>query len=228
MSIRGKLCAAVALLASATTVFAAERSFSVRNFDGIELTGTHQVEVTTGPAASVRAEGTAAALDSLRIRVDGGTLEIDNRGLGTNRNAEPARIIVTTPELRDIEITGSGAIAVNRIAGRTLDIDTSGSGSVTIAAVDVRNFDVDLSGSGMVTAAGRCDNANVEVSGSGRVDIRQLRCARLDAELRGSGSIDAFASQSADLSTVGTGNINVTGGARCQTARVGTGRATCN
>jgi hypothetical protein len=223
-----RVLAAIVLCVPAIAATAAERSFSVRAFDRIELSGPHTVEVTTGPAASVRAEGTADALDSLRVRVDGGTLEIDNRGIGSNRNAPPARIIVTTPEVRGIELAGSGSVSVNRIAVRTLDIDVSGSGNVTIAAADVRNFDADVSGSGTVTAAGRCDRAGVEVSGSGRVEISRLKCSHVDAELRGTGAINAFASQTADLSTVGTGNIAVTGGARCQTARVGTGRATCN
>lgn len=60
-----------ALLLAGSAAQAAERTFSVRNFDAVELSGPHEVVVTTGRPAAVRAEDPQAAIDSLRFSVDG-------------------------------------------------------------------------------------------------------------------------------------------------------------
>jgi hypothetical protein len=50
----------------------------------------------------------------------------------------------------------------------------------------------------------------------------------LSGKIAGSGRIDVFATQTANLSIMGSGDINLTGGARCTVSSAGSGKAHCS
>jgi hypothetical protein len=69
------LLVALAALAAAPAA-AAERTYSVTDFDRIQVEGPFEVVLATGLSSKVRASGSTEALDRLSIGVEGGTLRI--------------------------------------------------------------------------------------------------------------------------------------------------------
>lgn len=223
--------AAILLFTAATPLVAAERTFPVTAFDRVAVEGSPEVTVTTRHNENVEAGGDAAALDRLDIRVENNVLKI-----GRKRDALSwswsdhgrVRIAVAVPMVRGVDVAGSSAVTVDRVKGREFAVAIAGSGSLTVAALDADRTSFDISGSGTVTAAGRCNVGAAKIAGSGELKLAGLKCATLSASIAGSGSIDAFATQTATLSTMGSGNIKLTGGARCTVSTAGSGKATCS
>ncbi len=220
----------VAAILIAAPAVAAERTFPVGSFTGLAVAGSPEVTVTTGHAPGVHASGSDAALDRLEIRVEDGTLKIGTkRGLDWSwHDHGRVTIAVTVPMLDAVDVAGSAAVAVDRIKAPRFGANISGSGSVRVAALDADVAGFNVSGSGTATAAGRCGTGAAKISGSGELRLAALKCTTLSGSIAGSGSIDAFATQTATLATMGSGNITVAGGARCTVSSAGSGKAKCS
>ncbi|UAJ11833.1 head GIN domain-containing protein [Polymorphobacter megasporae] len=223
--------AAAAFLAAAAPSLAAERDFPVGSFDRLAAGGSANITVTTGARPSVHATGEAAALDHLDIRVDGETLKI-----GTKRDSMwsgwrdhgRVQIAITVPMIRAVDLAGSGTVTVDRIKVRDFDASIGGSGRLDVALLDSDTAKFDVAGSGDMAIAGRCGSAKASIAGSGDLKLTGLKCATFSASVAGSGRIEAYASQTATLSTMGSGDINVSGGARCSVSTAGSGKARCS
>lgn len=222
---------AIAAALIATPALAAERSFNVGAFDRLASAGSPEVIVTTGHAVSVRATGDAADLDTLDIRVEGGTLKIDRKkqgwGWSSWKDRGPVRIMVTVPMLRSVEAAGSGSVSVDRIKTADFSGKLAGSGALRLASIDAGSAAFESAGSGSITAAGRCRAGSAKIAGSGNLKLADLKCETMSASIAGSGQIDAYATRTANLATVGSGDISLTGGARCTVSTAGSGKARC-
>ena len=221
---------AALLLLSAAPALAADRSFPVGGFDKIRLSGSTDVEVSTGKQVSVRATGDQVDLDRLDISVSGGELVIaEKRGnwsMGWNSNS--AKVFVTVPGLVAASLPGSGNLRIDRVKGPAFDGLLNGSGDLILAdmASDVVRFT--LKGSGDISSAGTCGSATLELHGSGNISAGNLRCRTVSATLKGSGDISAFATKSADLVLQGSGDIALRGGAVCTKTARGSGDISCS
>ena len=219
---------ALQLGCGAAALSAAERSFTVDRFDSIRLTDIAAVDIVTGEAVGVTAQGERADLDRLEVSDEGGILDIapQLRG-GLSTGAVRIRLRITVPMINHVALRGAGAVSVNRIAAPGLTATLAGPGRIDVAAIDVQAANFSTAGSGTIVAAGRCREAKAASTGSGDIDIARLRCATLSAETAGSGDIRAFATTSAKVMITGAGNVSVGGGARCTVSAIGSGKATC-
>ena len=221
---------AAAVLFTAVPALAAERGFQVGDFHGLSLAGSPDVTVTTGHAPSVHATGSDVALDRLDIGVEGGTLKIGTkRGLDWSwKDHGRVTIVITVPMLREVAIAGSGDVTVDTVKVRDFAGTVAGSGSLHLPALDADHASFEVTGSGTIAATGRCGSGTAKITGSGDLKLAALKCATLSANVTGSGSIDAFATQTAAVATMGSGDINITGGARCTVSSAGSGKAKCS
>jgi hypothetical protein len=209
------------------------RNFPVTAFDRIALAGSPDVIVTVGGAPSVRAEGSAAALDRLEITAEGGQLRIGTRnggnwnwfGGGSHRGVT---IHVTVPSLVGTATAGSGDIRIDRIAGPRFAGSISGSGDLEIAALQAPETTFSVTGSGGIRASGTSQRTNASVTGSGDIDLSRLEATDATLAVVGSGDVSARATGTAAIDIQGSGDVTVTGGARCTINKAGSGEAHCN
>jgi hypothetical protein len=202
---------------------------SLRDFHAIEVTGPDDVIVAVGKDFSVRAEGDPKAIEQLKIKVDGGTLEIgrrDRSGLGWS-NDKGATIRVTLPALDAVSLTGSGNVDVDRVEAKILDIDLTGSGDLRIGAVRVDALEADLTGSGDIMVAGEAGQGEISITGSGNFVGTALKIGKGEASILGSGNIDFASDGAIDISILGSGDVTVKGRAQCKTSSMGSGEARC-
>lgn len=172
------------------------RSYDLNNFTGLRIRGGHmRAEVTPSDTYSVHIEAFGNnSLEDLEVGVTSGVLLIERRSdrgsvqaYYSNRNYR-FRIRISMPELRSVEMAGSGDLYVRESwTSSELSVSLSGawdlewsryqgSGSVQISAggasdvswreLECQNLDIDLAGS--------CDGdfGRIRLSGDGDVDLR--------------------------------------------------------
>jgi hypothetical protein len=137
-------------------------------------------------------------------------------------------VTYTVPQLSQVRTTGSGRLSISELNGGALTVLATGSGNTQLAG-RVGNLNVELNGSGNVNADFlQNGNTTVTLRGSGRVNLGQVNAEAVNLKLRGSGELQAsgmathvnaqvqgsgganltgLASQRADLTTNGSGDI---------------------
>ena len=208
------------------------RAFPVGQFQRIEVSGPYQVNVATGQAPSVKATGSQKLLDRMVVEIEDGTLRIHpekRNGFNMNwSNHGNAKVTVTAEALDGAAIAGSGALAIDRVAGDSFDGSVAGSGDLRLANVDVQNLKMAIGGSGSIEAAGRAREANYAIGGSGDIRAAKLAAETAKVSIGGSGNIVGNASGSARVDIAGSGNVTMTGGAKCEISKVGSGNVDCS
>jgi hypothetical protein len=211
---------------------AAQRDMPVAGaFDRIALSGSPDVVVTVGAAASVRAEGETEQLDRLEITNVGGELRIGLRNTSGSwfswGHHRGLTIHVTLPALAGASIAGSGDMRIDRVQGPAFAGSVTGSGGMNIANLTADTASFTITGSGDITAAGRARQASASLTGSGDLRLAQLETEAATLALAGSGDIGIRATQTAAVELRGSGDIIVAGPARCTINKSGSGDVRC-
>jgi putative autotransporter adhesin-like protein len=209
-----------------------QRDFPVAGaFDKIALTGSPDVVVTVGGAASVRAEGEADQLDRLEIVNQNGQLRIGLRegsgGWFSWGHHRGIIVHVTLPALAAAAITGSGDMRIDRVQGQAFAGSVGGSGDLTIATMASDQASFTVTGSGDINAAGHARQVNLSVVGSGDLRLAQLETAAATVAVAGSGDVGIRATQTAAIELHGSGDVTVTGPAHCTISKTGSGDVHC-
>lgn len=219
------------ILAACAPAAAADRGYTVTDFNRIRAEGAFDVSVRVGPAVSVRARGTPAALDRLDVEVRGDTLVIqpDHAAWGGWPGGGDGKVTVavTVPTLRAIALTGSGAMTVDRIKAAEVQLAISGSGGLAVAQLQAEKLGLAIAGSGSMTLAGHALQADASVQGSGALAAAGLSVDDATLSLQGSGDLGITATRTAKVASAGSGNVTVAGPAACTVAQAGSGEVSC-
>lgn len=217
--------------ALAQPAMAAERRFTVTDFDKIEVQGPFQVELSTGKAPSAVASGSAQAIDRVSIEVQGRTLRVrPNRsawGGYPGEGAGPLKIAVTGHDLKSIFVNGSGGVSVDKAKAMRFDVSLTGSGRVAIRTVEADNLILGLLGSGQIELGGKAKTLRASVQGSGDLNAQTLVAEDAQITSDTSGRIDVGARRSAKVRATGSGETLVTGDAACTVQALGSGPVRC-
>lgn len=209
-----------------------QRSFTVGAFDHIEVAGPYDVDVRTGPAPSLSADGGERDIERMVVEVKNGTLKIypkKRKGFSFGwSHSGPVRVAVTVPGLAGAGIAGSGSIKVDKVGGETFEGEIAGSGDLRLAQVAVNLLKVGIAGSGEFTGAGRAAAAEYEIAGSGDIDAANVIAERADVSIAGSGNVKAHATATASVDIAGSGDVRMTGGAKCAVSKAGSGNVDCS
>ncbi len=217
--------------AAAVPAGAAERTYSVTDFDRVQVDGSYRVTLTTGRSSSARAEGSAQALDHVSVDVQGGTLRVRrNRsawggypGGGTG----PVTIALTTRDLRNAAVVGSGSLDIDRAKGLRVDLAVSGSGRLTVGSVEADNLVVGLLGGGRITLAGRAKQLKATIQGSGDLAAADLRADDAQISSDTAGRIVVAAARTAKVISTGPGDVEILGSPSCTVEAKGSGEVRC-
>ena len=205
------------------------RTYSVGDFDKIEVSGPYKVEVATGGATSVSATGDEKLLEKTEVKVKGDTLIIRparKMRLSWGKHGGKAVFKVTTAMLHGAGIAGSGTVDVDKVDGDFAG-EIAGSGNINVAAMRGGKASMEIAGSGNITYSGTADDISVEIAGSGNAQAEALQARTGSVEIAGSGNVDAYISDSADIEIVGSGDVTISGGAKCTVDKVGGGKVKC-
>jgi hypothetical protein len=140
-------------------------------------------------------------------------------------------ITVTSPELKNIELSGSGDIFADVMSGNSLIIKLSGSGKIVAESLSCNDLsviisgsgdveiseaisqdaDFNLSGSGDLDISGTSDKGHYRISGSGDINSDEFQLNNATETISGSGDIFTFVTNSLTATISGSGNIYLKG-----------------
>jgi hypothetical protein len=197
-------------------------SREVAAFTGIANQGSGLVRFSQGPTRQVTVESDANILPYLETEVRDGVLVLRTRpGLSIN----PTRLVfrITAPELRTIEIQGSGDFRLETpLAADRLEIEIEGSGSAG-CEIDVGTVVAGIDGSGSITLRGAARLAEFTINGSGSIEAGNLSSVDARAVIQGSGSVTLEATRTLDVEISGSGDVRYRGGAKVTVRDAGSG-----
>lgn len=208
----------LAALAAAPAA-AAERRYSVGDFDRVQVEGPYEVTLATGGSSSARASGDQSGLDRVSVEVQGRMLRIrpNRSGWGgyPGDKAAPVRIVLTTRQIKAVAVLGSGSLSVDRASGLRVDLSVSGSGALNIGSVAADTLIVGLLGSGSIGAGGTAKQLRATVQGSGDFDAPGLSAGDAELVADSAGRIAFAATRTAKVRALGRGEIDIAGPASC-------------
>lgn len=167
-----------------------------------------KIDVRVGPAASLVIEADSNLQPLIHSDVNGNTLRIWS---DTNiRSSNGIHVIYTTPQLKKINISGSGRLVVSGLNGDDFSLEQRGSMKSELSG-NVGRFDVANNGSGSINAAALTSgNTDAVQNASGSIQVGNVRGERINVAVNGSGSISASGIvQRLDANVNGSGDINL-------------------
>jgi len=226
-----RIMLAALALAAASPAAAAERRYSVTDFDRVQVDGPYQVTLVSGGPTGAVATGSAQALDAVSVEVQGRTLRIRaNRsawGGYPGARAGSVTIKIAARDLVSATVTGSGTLGIDRVKGLRLDLSVSGSGSLSVAAVDADTLSVGLLGSGKISLSGRAKQLRATISGTGDLAAAGLRADDVTLNADTAGAITVGAMRSAKVRATGQGDVEIIGTPACTVQGASSGQVKC-
>lgn len=221
-----------ALLAfSAAPAAAAERRYTVTDFDRIQVDGPFQVALTTGRGSSAMASGSHAALERVSIDVQGRTLRVRaNRspwGGYPGEGAGPVRIVLSTHALRGASLGGSGGLVIDKARAMRFDVSLSGSGRIEVGSIDADMLTAALLGSGKIAVGGKVKSLRATIQGSGDLSAEALSAEDAQINADTSGLIEVAVRRAATVTSTGPGDTRIAGNAACTVKSIGSGQVLC-
>jgi hypothetical protein len=219
-------------LALPSSAQAGERRVAIGSFDRLRVLGAFEIAVTTGsPGATV--VGDPSAIADVDVRVEGTTLTIRTARAGTWREADqarsatPLRILLSTPRLSAISVTGASKITAAQLKGASIDLAAMGAATISAAAVDGDRLAAQQVGEGRIALAGRVGTVRLFDGGTGTIDAVGLDAGDLTAHLDGPGTIRARARYTAQVTSTGLGTVEVAGRPKCRVMAPAGAPVTC-
>lgn len=222
----------IAILAAAAPLAAAsaeERRVMVTSFDRVRVEGPFAVEIRTGASPAATAKGSRRALDSVDIRLEDRALVVrtspDGWGGWPDDRTEAPTVLITTPRLTALSVSGSGSASVDAMRGADVSVGLTGSGRVDVKRIEADRLEAVLAGSGALMLGGSARTARMTNTGVGTIDAQALSVRDLTLQSESAGDSSARATQTANVTAIGTGGVTVAGPAAC--ARSGPGPINC-
>jgi len=217
--------------ALAAPVGAATRSFIVTDFDNVRMEAPIEATVTSGSGVSARGEGDADMLERVDMSVSARTLVIrlkpSMNEARRSRNSDTARLFITVPVVRRVQLSGPGSLKVTGLDKLNAEVLASGSGALAINGIATDNLGVVQTGSGAMQLSGRAKKLDVHLTGSGSFAAGGLASDDLSLTLEGSGAAEATADRGATIVARGSGSVEVRGKGACSVNSSGSGSVNC-
>jgi hypothetical protein len=176
----------------------------VPSFRRVETLGSEVVEIRFGPRRSLVVSADDNILPLITTEVHDGTLEIATRG--SFRTRGPIRVWLTTPDLEEVNTSGSGDVLIHDVNNARLALTIHGSSDMQVTGRTGR-LDVDIHGSGTARLATlAATDVQASVFGSGDAIVRATR--ELEARVFGSGTVRYVGRpQNVDQQRFGSGRV---------------------
>ncbi len=199
----------------------------ITEFNELKSSGLFDVHITSGNDYEVVVNAESNIIPYIETYVTGSTLHLDIRGIHNVKTHLPMQVFVTTPQMRSVKQSGSGAITTGYFEADNFELFISGSGSIT-TAVNASVVDAGISGSGKIQISGTATQTNFNISGSGKIDSYDLETQNCDARISGSGDVYVSASDFIRANISGSGNVYYIGSPNLESHVSGSGKIISN
>jgi Putative auto-transporter adhesin, head GIN domain len=160
-------------------------------FHSVENTTMVDVVYKKGDTAGISIRAETNLFSHIITETFNGKLEIktDPRNSCFDYTQTPV-VTITSPDLDNIVLTGSGDFTADIVAGNSVDIKLTGSGDILAGIIS-------------------CNDLSIIITGSGNIDIDEAACQEADLTLTGSGDLTLNGSSDEGIFRItGSGDIN--------------------
>ncbi len=190
------------------------KNYDHSGFDALEVSGGIDVEFMQAREFLVSVESLDGGFDEIEIKVDDDTLVIRRPGDYSWNSGEQARfrVMVSAPELEDIEVSSAASVSLAALEADDLDIEASSSGSVSIGRLVVDELDIEASSAASISVTGgACEEISVEASSAASVMAGNLICERADIEASSGASVEARGNDAASAEASSGASVTLFG-----------------
>ena len=151
----------------------------IKDFEGVNVSGTFQVEVVSQKDFGVEIEADDNLIPLIRTEVRNNILHIETEGRISTENGLKVR--VSAPDIDSIEASGVSSVKLTDIDNERLKVDTSGASKINVKG-ETSRLDVEVSGASSVDAESlKAEAAAVNASGASSVMVFATAELRSDA-----------------------------------------------
>lgn len=190
------------------------KSRQVGSFEAVDFSGYGELRIVKGGTHDVEINGTPSTVDDVTTQVRGGTLYIeqDDRWFGwLESRSRRIEVVVTTPDIERLSISGAGDVYMDDFAGEEFTFDLSGAGALHADDIDFERLMVEMSGAGAAEVAGSVGKQTIVISGAGAYDARDLESDVASVDMSGAGSAVVWAKRTLEVSLSGAGSVEYYG-----------------
>ena len=182
-----------------------------------------ELVVKPGTEEKVVVEAEQKVLDKLDIAVKGDTLVLSTKG--SFRTDKGIKYTVTIKSFRGLkaDANSSGNSAVEGFSGADADVELGGSGDIALRNIKFGKLGIVIKSSGNVEASGSGKTVTARIDGSGNIDASNYSAQVVDAKVDGAGNIKVHADESLKAAIGGAGSIGYKGKAKVTQTITGAG-----
>ncbi len=214
MRVRIALAGLAAGAVAATPAFAETRTFSVSDFDAIDVSAGIKVYYETGVPQSVSVENEKGDFSDIKVEVDDGALILSRaKKINWGGKRESYTVTVGVPSLSDIEASSGSYIEGSGLSGDDASLDVSSGARAVITNASVGDIEVEASSGSSAEISGSCTEIDADASSGASIDASDLQCTALEADVSSGASISAYATNRVNADASSGGSVRVSGGA---------------
>ena len=194
---------------------------NLKYFKRIVMSIPYDVHFVQGDKNTVKLVGPQSEVSSVVLRVSGETLYIERAAKRSRMfftSSDDVDIYVTSPDLTQLEIKGSGDFkAARRVDTDQLTVSINGSGDIDFKDIICDKLVASINGSGDIEFGFvECVNAEASLRGSGDIDFKRLKADKMQFSVKGSGDIEANLNDAGNVNceVFGSGTIKLAGVAK--------------
>jgi hypothetical protein len=202
----------------------AKEDRQIGTFRRVKVEGSMNVFLAQGTAkaAVIEAEDNIIPLVEL-IEEDGRLIVRLKRGYNISTHKD-MNVYLTTPELTEVSLSGSGDIKLTDKFTSSSDVKVSLSGSGNVRGeINAPAVKASISGSGDMYLKGETKDVNLSISGSGNFRCDELLSENVEVNIAGSGDADVYASVKLNAKIVGSGDVKYKGTPQISSSVAGSG-----
>jgi len=190
------------------------RNYKVTEFSGIDISTVGDVYYTQSTDGETKLEiyGPDNIIELIEVSIENNTLYLSMEKKNRVKNVKKMKIMITTPDLKDITFNGVGNVNIeNGLTTTTLNIGHHGVGDINIKGLSANELSTNSTGVGNARLSGEVSRAILNSRGVGNIDADELKAGSVEAAARGVGNITCYATESISASVDGVGSIKYKG-----------------
>lgn len=203
------------VLATATPLLAADKSYDFKEFSQVVVRGGLDVEIRAGEAYSVELRTSRESLQrKVKIRKSGGALLIERTGppsLFLMGLADRYHVTVTLPEINAVTAVGRADVALGGAVSGALTARASSGAELEIAGLSAADVSLRASSGAEISAEGSCASLSARVSSGADIEAGDLICGTVALRASSGGDLEAHATERAQAKASSGADIRLQG-----------------
>ena len=190
------------------------RTYTVPDFDSIDVSAGIKVIFETGVTPSVAVENDMGDFSDILVENDHGELKLERPTKlrwGGKRPSYTVRVGVQL--LSGIEASSGASVEGAGLSGSDVTVDVSSGARAVISGISARFLEARASSGSDMILSGTCTELDVKASSGASIKADDVKCASVDGDVSSGASIRAYASETVTAEASSGGNLRVVGGA---------------